>query len=66
MELCKERIVVELAPARLMPHAVHVFLHAILENFASGKFHRAASHVLQASVQGVNGMSPGMAFQEYS
>eukprot|EP00927_Polykrikos_kofoidii_P003505 TRINITY_DN11399_c0_g1_i1.p1 TRINITY_DN11399_c0_g1~~TRINITY_DN11399_c0_g1_i1.p1 ORF type:complete len:310 (+),score=49.05 TRINITY_DN11399_c0_g1_i1:169-1098(+) len=57
------RIVVELAPAALMPHAVHVFLHAMVDKFNGGSFMRNAPHVLQAEV---GGSALGLAFQEYS
>lgn len=57
------RIVIQLAPASLLPHSVHTFLEIAIETWKGGAFHRAASHVLQAKVFG---KSPGMAFQEYS
>eukprot|EP00928_Gymnodinium_smaydae_P000356 TRINITY_DN10139_c0_g2_i1.p1 TRINITY_DN10139_c0_g2~~TRINITY_DN10139_c0_g2_i1.p1 ORF type:complete len:324 (+),score=37.89 TRINITY_DN10139_c0_g2_i1:63-974(+) len=56
-------IEIELAPLELMPHAVHVFMDAMVDGFQGAAFHRAAPHVLQVQV---SGQHQGLAFQEYS
>lgn len=56
-------LLLELAPIELMPHAVHIFLKAVVEDFRGAAFHRRAPHVLQALVEGGK---QGLAFQEYS
>lgn len=56
------RVLVELAPMSLMPHAVFLFLD-LVDHWKSGAFHRNARHVQQARC---NGPGKTLAFQEYS
>mmetsp|Transcript_1716 Transcript_1716/g.3280 ORF Transcript_1716/g.3280 Transcript_1716/m.3280 type:complete len:386 (+) Transcript_1716:153-1310(+) len=56
---------IEMAPAKLMPHAVFSFLE-IARHWGEkkGAFHRRANHVLQVMTRGNH--VPHLAFQEYS
>ncbi|KAJ1449090.1 hypothetical protein M885DRAFT_470588 [Pelagophyceae sp. CCMP2097] len=56
-------LVVETAPNWMMPHAVYIFLDAIVTKRGSAAFHRNAGHVLQAFVRATG--AKGLAFQEY-
>ena len=60
-----DSFVIEMAPAKLMPHAVFSFLE-IARQWAEkrGAFHRRANHVLQVMTNGHH--VPHLAFQEYS
>lgn len=55
-------LLIEMAPMKLMPHAVYLFM-TMAAHWEGGMFHRYAPHVLQAAVQG---NAPHLAFQEYS
>jgi len=60
-------VTLETAPVALMPHAIHVFLDAALEDRGEKwtcAFHRNAGHVLQAFLRSST-HKPGLAFQEY-
>ena len=57
-------ILLEMAPRRLQPHSVYMFLE-IARHYQGGGFHRIARHVLQVMVRGGRRF-PSLAFQEYS
>mmetsp|Transcript_8677 Transcript_8677/g.14935 ORF Transcript_8677/g.14935 Transcript_8677/m.14935 type:complete len:378 (-) Transcript_8677:184-1317(-) len=55
-------VIIEMAPGKLMPHAVYQFMK-MASGWRGGAFHRNAGHVLQANVHGAY---PSVAWQEYS
>lgn len=60
-----DSFVIELAPARLVPHSVFTFLEVARQwDTKKGAFHRRANHVLQVMVGGR--AVQHLAFQEYS
>ena len=58
-------VLIEMAPARLMPYSVLTFLDMVVNEWKGGAFHRNAPHVKQVTVAGRHAGFP-LAFQEYS
>eukprot|EP00929_Paragymnodinium_shiwhaense_P018865 TRINITY_DN13049_c0_g1_i3.p1 TRINITY_DN13049_c0_g1~~TRINITY_DN13049_c0_g1_i3.p1 ORF type:complete len:212 (+),score=18.00 TRINITY_DN13049_c0_g1_i3:143-778(+) len=58
-------MLIEMAPASLMPYSVLTFLDMVVEEWTGGAFARNAPHVKQVIVEGEHAGFP-LAFQEYS